>query len=163
MTGDDRSWNDGDKLSFSERDRRRREGRSSREDRPPPGVSKAKVEAVTKQYVKQLDGLFSKTKGGAEVEKLGAALRAAHGTSGLADACRQYREVAGFPEDAALVGMFLDSGDAELVVGGLKALQAVCEAGGFKASGGLRSQIRMLAEDPEDEVAELAETLVARL
>ncbi len=162
MTGDDRSWNDGEKLSFSERDRRRREGRVSREDRPK-GVSKAKQEAVTKQYVKQLDGLFSKTKGGAEVDKLTAALRAAHGTSGLADACRQYREVAGFPEDAALLGMFLDSGDAELVVGGLKALQAACEAGGFKASGGLRSQIRMLAEDPEDEVAELAEALVARL
>jgi len=162
VTGDDRSWNDGDKLSFSERDRRRREGRSSREHRPP-GVSKAKEEAVTKQYVKQLDGLFSKTKGGAEIEKLGAAIRAAHGTSGLADACRQYREAAGFPEDAALLGMFLDSGDAELVVGGLKALQAACEAGGFKASGGLRSQIRMLAEEPDDLVAELAETLSARL
>ncbi len=162
MSGDDRSWNDGDKLSFSERDRLRREGRPS-QDRRPKGVSKAKEEAVTKQYVKQLDGLFSKTKGGAEVDKLKAALRAAHGTSGLADACRQYHEVAGFPEDAALLGMFLDSGDAELVVGGLKALQAACDAGGFKASGGLRSQIRMLAEDPEDEVAELAETLVARL
>jgi hypothetical protein len=162
VTGTDRSWNDGDKLSFSELDRRRREGRSSREDRPK-GVSKAKTEAFTKEYIKQLDGLFSKTKGGAEVEKLGAAIRAAHGTSGLSDACLQYRAVAGFPEDAALLGMFLDSGDAELVVGGLKALQAVCEAGGFKASGGLRSQIRMLAEDPEDEVAELAETLVARL
>ncbi len=162
MSRDDRSWNDGDKLSFSERDRRRREGRVSREDRPR-GASKAKVEAVTKQYVKQLDGLFSKTTGGAEAEQLGAAIRAAHGTSGLADACRQYREVAGFPEDAALLGMFLDSGDAELVVGGLKALQAACEVAGFKASGGLRSQIRMLAEDPEDEVAELAEALVARL
>ena len=74
-----------------------------------------------------------------------------------------YREVAGFPDDAAMLGMFLDSGDAELVVGGLKALQAALEAGGFKASGGLRSQIRMLAEDPDDEVAELAEALAARL
>ena len=161
MSGDDRSWNDGDKLSFSERDRRRREGRPSQERRPK-GVSKAKEEALTKQYVKQLDGLFSKTKGGAEVEQLGAAIRVAHGTSGLAGACRQYREVAGFPQDAALLGMFLDSGDAELVVGGLKALQAACEAGDFNASGGLRSQVRMLAEDPDDEVAELAETLSAQ-
>jgi hypothetical protein len=59
--------------------------------------------------------------------------------------------------------MFLDSGDAELVVGGLQALQAACEAAGFKVSGGLRSQIRMLAEDPDGEVAELAESLAARL
>jgi len=163
MSGDDRSWNDGDKLSFSERDRRRREGRSSPREQRPKGISKAREEAVTKQYLKQLDGLFSKTKGGAEVEKLGAAVRAAHGTSGLADACRQYREVAGFPEDAVLLGMFLDSGDVELVVGGLQALLAACEAEGFKTSGGLRSQIRMLAEDPNDEVAELAEALAARL
>jgi hypothetical protein len=162
VTGDDRSWNDGDKLSFSERDRRRREGGGSQEPRAK-GVSKVKEEAVTKQYIKQLDGLFSKTKGGAEVDRLGAAVRAAHGTSGLADACRQYCEVAGFPEDAALLGKFLDSGDAELVVGGLEALRAACEAGGFKASGGLRSQIRMLAEDPNDDVAELAESLAARL
>jgi len=162
VSGDDRSWNDGDKLSFSERDRRRREGRPSQERRPK-GVSKAKEEAVTKQYIKQLDGLFSKTKGGAEVEQLGAAIRAAHGTSELADACRRYREAAGFPDDAALLGMFLDSGDTELVVGALGALQAACEAGGFKASGGLRSQIRMLVEDPEDEVAELAETLATLL
>ncbi len=161
MTGDDRSWNDGDKLSFSELDRRRREGRSSR-GHQPKGVSKARAEDSAKQYVKQLDGLFSKTQGGVEVEKLGAAIRAAHGTSGLADACRQYCEVAGFPEDAALLGMFLDSGDSKWVVGGLKALQAVCEAEGFKASGGLRSQIRMLADDPDDEVAELAEALAVR-
>jgi hypothetical protein len=160
--GDDRSWNDGDKLSFSERDRRRRDGRPAREKRTP-GVSKAKEEAGTKQYIKQLDGLFSSAKGGAEAEKLGAAIRAAHGSSGLADACRQFREVAGFPEDGALLGMFLDSGDAELVVGALKALQTACDAGGIKASGGLRSQIRMLAEDPDDEVAELAEVLTERL
>jgi len=153
--GDDRSWNDGDKLSFSERDRRRRDGQPSREKRSP-GVSKAKEEAVTKQYIKQLDGLFSSAKGGAEAEKLRAAIR-------LADACRQYREVAGFPEDAALLGAFLDSGDAELVVGALEALQTACDAGSIKASGGMRSQIRMLAEDPDDEVAELAEVLAERL
>ena len=163
MSGDDRSWNDGDKLSFSERDRRRREGQSSQREHRPKGISRAREEAVTKQYIKQLDGLFSKTKGGAEVEKLGAAVRAAHGTSGLADACRQFRDVAGFPEDAALLGMFLDSGDTELVVGGLQALTTASETEGFKASGGLRSQLRMLAEDPDDEVAELAEALAARL
>jgi len=163
MSGDDRSWNDGDKLSFSERDRRRRDGRSSSGEHRPKGVSRAKEQAVTKHYIKQIDGLFSKTKGGVEVEKLGAAVRAAHGTSGLADACRQYREIAGFPVDAALLGMFLDSGDAELVVGGLEALLVASEDGGFKASGGLRSQIRMLAEDPNGAVAELAETLATRL
>jgi hypothetical protein len=160
--GDDRSWNDGDKLSYSERDRKRREGGGTREHRPK-GVSKVKEEAATKQYIKQLDGLFSKTKGGAEIEKLGAAMRSARGTSGLADACREFRDTAGFPDDVALLGMFLDSGDPELVVGGLEAIKVASESDGFKASGGLRSQIRMLAEDVNDDVAELAEALVERL
>ncbi len=162
MSGDDRSWNDGDKLSFSERDRRRREGRSSSGERRLKGVSKAQEQAATKHYIKQIDALFSKTKGGAAVEKLGAAVRAAHGTSELADACRRYCEAAGFPTDTALLGMFLDSGDAELRVGSLQSLLAASEAEGFKLSAGLRSQIRMLAEDPDDAVAELAETLAAR-
>ena len=77
MSGDDRSWNDGDKLSFSERDRIRREGRSS-EDRRPRGVSQAKADEVSKQYIKKLDGLFSTEKGGSKVEKLASAMRAAH-------------------------------------------------------------------------------------
>lgn len=160
--GDDRSWNDGDKLSFSERDRRRREGRVSRDARPK-GVPKAVSEAVTKQYLKQLDGLFSKTKGGAKVEKLEAALRAAHGTAGLADACRGYREAAGVPDDPVLLGLFLDSGDAELVLEALAALRAAQDAGRIKLSAGLRSQLRILVEDPDGAVAELAEALVARL
>jgi len=162
VSRDDRSWNDGDKLSFSERDRIRREGRSS-EDRRPRGVSKAKAEEASKQYIKTLDGMFSKKKGGAEIEKLTAAMRAAHGTSGLAAACREYRDAAGLPDDPSLLSMFLDSADPELVVGGLEALQNACQSGSWKASGGLRSQIRMLADDPNDEVAELAEALAEQL
>jgi hypothetical protein len=160
VSRDDRSWNDGDKLSFSERDRKRRDGQSS-EDRRPQGVSPAKAEEASKQYIKKLDGLFSKKKG--EVEKLAAAMRAAHGTSGLAAACRAYRDAAGIPEDPSLLGLFLDSGEPELVVGGLEALQTACQSGKWKASGGLRSQIRMLADDPNDEVAELAEALAEQL
>ncbi len=161
MSRDDRSWNDGGKLSFSERDRLRREG-GKREETRPRGVSEAKLEQVTKHYVKQLDGMFS-SKGGAEVEKLASDVRAAHGTSGLAAACRSYREAAGYPDDTALLSMFLDCGEVELVVGGLEALRALCGSGSFKASSGLRSQVRMLADDANDEVAELAEELNERL
>jgi hypothetical protein len=162
VSGDDRSWNDGDKLSFSERDRMRREGRSS-EDRRPRGVSQAKVDEASKQYVKKLDGIFSQKKGSAEVDELAAAMRAAHGTNGLAAACREYRAAAGLPDDPSLLGMFLDSGDPELVVGGLQALQSASQSGKWTASAGLRSQIRMLAEDRSDEVAELAEALAEQL
>ena len=90
-------------------------------------------------------------------------MRAAHGTSGLATACRAYRDPAGLPDDLSLLGMFLDSGEPELVVGGLEALQKACRSGACKPSGGLRSQIRMLADDPNDDVAELAEVLAEQL
>ena len=159
MSGDDRSWNDGDKLTFSERDRRRREGGGS-DDQRPRGVSKAKAESGKKQYLNQIDGLFSAKKGGAEVQQLEAAMRAAHGTPGLAAACRGYLEVAGYPTESASIGMFLDCNETELVAGALRALQAASQSGDNKTSSGLRSQLRVLAEDPNDEIAELAEDLV---
>jgi hypothetical protein len=162
VSRDDRSWNDGDKLSFSERDRLRREGGKS-EDRKPRGASKAKVESATKQYIKQLDGLFTEKKGGVEAQNLEAAVRAAHGTSKLAAACREYVEALGLPSEGALIGMFLDTGDTELVVGGLRALTEGSQSGELEVSSGLRSQVRMLAEDPNDEIAELAEELAEGL
>lgn len=161
MSRDDGSWNDGDKLSFSERDRRRRERQS--DDRRPRGVSQAKLESATRQYVKQLDGLFSSDKGGAEAEKLAAAVRAAHGSAGLADACRAYRDAVGHPDDPKLLSLFLDSADSELVVSALEAIGNAVDAGGFEPTSGLRSQIRMLRDDRDSAIAELAEDLSEQL
>ena len=99
MTGDDRSWNDGDKLSFSERDRRRRERSSgSGEDRPQSRAGRERSASAAKKYLKEIDGLFAK---GAkkEISDLANAMRDAHGSSGLAAACRAYVEAAGPPGD----------------------------------------------------------------
>ena len=137
----DRSWNDGDKLSFSERDRRRREGGGGDENRPQ-GVSKFRQEQAANQYLKKLDGLFAKP--GAELKELAAAVRAAHGTEGLPDACRAYRDVAGCPSHPALIGMFLDSGDCELMVGVLESLigrSASGEALGLMGFGGMAAGV----------------------
>ena len=162
MSGDDRSWNDGDKLSFSERDRRRREGRSSGEPRPQGKAAQSRAAAAAKQYLKEIDGVFS---GGskAETEKLAAGMRDAHGTPGLADACRAYREAAGLPAEASLISLFLDSGEPEIILWGLEALRLGCEGDGLKVTSGLRSQLRILAEDANDDVAEGAEDLLELL
>ncbi len=157
----DRSWNDGDKLSFSERDRRRREGGGGDENRPQ-GVSKFRQEQAANQYLKKLDGLFAKP--GAELEKLAAAVRAAHGTELLTDACRAYRDTAGCPSHPALIGMFLDSGDSELMVGVLESLIRQSGSGeALELSGGLRSQLRMLVDGRDSVIAGLAEDLLATL
>jgi hypothetical protein len=162
VSGDDRSWNDGDKLSFSERDRRRREGRSSDEPRPGGKQSQERADAAAKQYIKAIDGIFS---GGskAEVEKLVQAMRNAHGSPGLADACRAYRDAAGLPAEASLISLFLDTGEPELILAGFDALRAGHESGIVKPTGGLRSQLRILAEDADDDVAEGAEALLEEL
>lgn len=158
MSGDDRSWNDGDKLSFSERDRRRREGRND-EARPRSEAGQQRAATATKQYLRQIDGLF--TAGEKRViGELATAMRDAHGTSALPDACRAYRDAAGMPSDASLISLFLDTGDSELVLAGFDALRAVREQGGLKLTAGLRSQLRILSEGPDDAVAEGAEDLL---
>ena len=153
---------DREKKSFSELDRRRREGRGRPEERRPASpAQQARVEAAKKQYLKQIDGIFAKGKGGAEGERLARAVREARGTPGLAEACRAYRDAAGAPADAALIACFLDAGDPELALAGIEALRATRAAGAGALASGLRTQLRMLAESSDDAVAAAAEELLA--
>jgi len=160
---DDRpSWVEREKKSFSDLDRMRREGRSDAERRPRSPAAQERATQATKQYVQQIDGIFSSGKG-EQLEKLAQAMRDARGTPGLADACRAYRDAAGLPVDARHISCFLDAGERELVVDGLEALRQVHEAGELEVTAGLRTQLRMLAEDSDDEVAEKAEELIELL
>ncbi|MFQ5417211.1 MAG: hypothetical protein ACE5FL_09220, partial [Myxococcota bacterium] len=150
---------DREKLSFSERDRRRREGGAS--DRPAPRdqAGRERAAAATRQYLREIDGVFSKGEKN-EIAELASAMRDAHGTPGLGDACRAYRAAAGLPEETALISLFLDAGDPELILAGYEALRAAQELGKLKVSGGLQSQLRILAEHPDVPVAEGAEDLL---
>jgi hypothetical protein len=151
---------DRDKKSFSERDRERRERRGSdeRRDRGPglPGQDAF----AKKQYLKQVDSIFAKGKGGAGGDRLAQAVRDARGTQGLAAACRGYRDAQGAPSDAGLAACFLDAGEADVVLVGLEALAALRADGSLGATPGLRTQLRMLAQDPDDAVAGAAEALL---
>jgi hypothetical protein len=151
---------DREKKSFSELDRMRRDKSSGPERTPRSAAGRARAEAAAKQYLKEIDGLFSKGKGGAETERLERAMRDARGTPGLAAACRAWLDAVGPPEATSVVSLFLDSGDRELVLEGLAALLRARDAGRLDATPGLRSQLRMLAEDRDDEVAGAAEELL---
>ncbi len=145
------------KLTYSERDRLRREGGGGGgQPRREGGGLHGKHS--TEQYLKKLDRLFSGTK--SELEKLIDTVRDAHGTPQLADACRQYVEEAGVPTDPALVSMFLDSRDSELMVCSLEALLGQVGSEGFELSRGLQSQLRTLVDGADDAVASLAEELL---
>ena len=163
MSGDDKSWLDREKLSFAERDRRRRdEGRSGEAREPRNQAERERSDAGAKQVLKAADGLFA---GGnkAERERLAAGMRDAHGTPGLADACRAYHAAGGLPEDPQLASLFLDTGEPEVILLGYEALRAGAEKGTVKLSGSLRSQLRILAEDSDDAVADGAEELLEAL
>ena len=151
---------DRDKKSFSERDRQRREKRGPEERRAPRPDQQARVASAKKQYLEQIDGIFAKGKGGAEGDRLAQAVRAARGTPGLAAACRAYRDAVGAPSDAALVACFLDAGCADVVLVGLEAVRAERSAGSLQPTPGLRTQLRMLVQDSDDEVASAAEELL---
>lgn len=159
MSGDDprderpkRSWAEIDRLR--DRPRARRDERGSR----APADS-ALGRAAAQQYLKKLDrNLFAKGgSGGAESERLAAAVRAALGTPALTDACRAYLEALGPPRDAALLAAFLDARDRGLQGAALDALRAERVAGRLELTAGLRAQLRSLAEGLDDELAEAAE------
>ncbi len=107
--------------------------------------------------------MFSTDQGGVEGKKLARAMRDAHGTPGLADACRAYRDELGPPADPTLVSLFLDSGDRELMLAGLEALRERQKTASVQVSAGLRSQLRMLSEDADGEVADAAEEILEAL
>jgi hypothetical protein len=151
---------DRDKKSFSERDRERRERRGSDERRERGPGRPAQDAFAKKQYLRQIDSIFAKGRGGAEGDRLDRAVRDARGTPGLAAACRGYRDAQGAPSEAGLIACFLDAGEADVVLVGLEALAALRAAGSLRATSGLRTQLRMLAEAPDDDVAGAAEALL---
>jgi len=163
VSGDDKNWLDREKLSFAELDRRRRDGGRSGDAREPRNrAERERSDAASKQHLKQADGIFT---GGnkAERERLAAAMRDAHGTPGLADACRAYHAAVGLPEDPRLASLFLDASDREVILLGFEALRVGAEKGSITLSGSLRSQLRILAEDSDDAVADAAEELLEAL
>jgi hypothetical protein len=153
MASDDR------KLSYSERDRLRREGGGS------GGRRKSRREEIEEGKRSQAalvvaDSLFTDEKGGQEGKALADAVRAAHGTSDLPAACRAYSEAVGPPATLELASIFLDSGDKELGIAALDELLRKKDADDLELDGGLKRQIRILSEDFDDDLASRAEDLL---
>jgi hypothetical protein len=151
------------RLSWSEIDKRRDRGgrRDERERRPRGAAAEARSRAAAQSYLKKLDAaLFAKGPAGAQGEPLARAVREAHGTPGLADACAAYLAAYGPPRDAALAAFFLDAPRREIVLAGLEGLTALASGGGLEIGRSLRGQLRMHAEGSDDDVAEAAEALL---
>ncbi|MDH3211154.1 MAG: hypothetical protein OEM05_01605 [Myxococcales bacterium] len=159
---DDRDGSERERRSWREIDRMRDGTGGTRERGPRSAAEQARADAASRAHRKQLDRMFATAKGGAEGQRLAKAMRDAHGTPVLADACRAYRDAVGPPEELAHISLFLDSGDPELVLAGLEALRSGLEAGALEPTPGIRTQLRLLAQDRDDDVADAAEALLER-
>ncbi len=157
---DDRDDRVREKRSWREIDAMRDGSRGSQDRAPRGRVAQERADAASKQYRKQLKGMFPSDRGGAEGRRLAKAMRDAHGTPGLADACREFRDSVGPPSEASHIRFFLDCGKRDLILGGLEALRTLLEAESTALTPGLRSQLRMLAEDRDNDVADLAEEIL---
>ncbi len=157
---DDRGDREREKRSWREIDAMRDGSRRSEDRGPRDRAARERADAASKQHRKQLEGMFSSHQGGAEGKRLAKAMRDAHGTPGLADACREYRDSVGPPSDVSHIRFFLDCGDRDLILAGLTALRAVLAAESIALPAGLRSQLRILAEDRDNDVADLAEEIL---
>lgn len=157
----DRDPGERPRKSWREIDRARDgSGHGPEERRPRGAAAEARSRRAAQEYMKQIDGLFAKDKGGAEGEGLARAIREARDTSALRDACTAYRDAVGLPRDPALLSLFLETGERELVLGALGALAELRGSEETRLSGGLRSQVRLLSEDADDAIAEAAEALL---
>jgi len=165
MSGDrDRDDGDRPRLSWSEIDRLRDRPRARRDAAAPRGpAARARAQAATRQYLAEIDRkLFARgARGGAQGERLAAAVREAQGTPRLADACRAYLAALGAPAEPDLLAAFLDARDREVQRAALDALAEGLRAGRLALTPGLRAQLRTLAEGLADELAEAAETALA--
>jgi hypothetical protein len=151
------SENDGRKLSYSELDRLRREGGNDGPRKPRSEKAQEREKQATSEYMRSAEkALFSKTVD-ADGERLAKELRAAHGTKELATTCQAYFDAKGVPKELVLLGIFLDSRDSKLICAAMKELLQ----GEYDYSGSsLKSQLKVLAFDSDDSVAELAEELL---
>lgn len=160
--GDRPDYHDREKKSYSELDRLRREKRDGGPGQPRSPAAQARAQAAAKQYLKQADTVFDGGKR-AEIDQLAHGMLDARGTPELPAACRAYLEVAELPTEARLVSCLLDAGEREMVLAGLAALDSSRKSGGFEVTPGLRTQLRMLTQESDDEVAETAEEILEAL
>ena len=149
--------NDDRKLTYSERDRLRREGGGQR---PSSGRARAEEARRSKAALEVADALFTEEQGGQAGKALADAVREAHGSSGLAAACLAYLDALGAPSSLELASIFLDAGEKSLSVAILDELLRQKDAQPLELDGGLKRQVRILSEDFDDDLASRAEELL---
>lgn len=162
--GDDRDRDDREKLSWAEIDKRRDKARSSGSGsgggHPRGRQARERAARESRDSLHEAEALFSGDPGGEEGAALAKAVRDAHGSPELEEACRDYVASLGVPKQPELLTIFLDTGCTDLIVSALEALEELKQEGRLEVTRGLKTQLRLLAQEPDDDVAGLSEDLL---
>jgi hypothetical protein len=156
--GERPGWLDREKKSFAELDRARRERRGGGAAAPPGVAAGERAKRAARQQLERADAVFGARR--EEARSLARELHEARGTPALAEVCRRFLDALGPPTEARDIACFLEAGVPALVLVGLEALRARHAAGALEATSGLRTQLRILAEDSDDDVAAGAEEVL---
>lgn len=152
------------KLSWAEIDKRRDGARGKRERGPRGEAAEALSRGATDQYLKKLDRtLFAKEGKGGAGESAAKTVLDAQGSADLIPACQHYLENVGPPQDFKVIAAFLDCRDRSLQITALRALEARLDAESVELPRALLSQVRMLADELDDALAEAAEDALAKI
>ena len=152
------SWSEIDKL----KDRSKHVGRDKPKFRKKPSV---KEEWAKKQYLKEIDKLFSGVKEETKEQKSARMdISNNYGSNKFNNVVEHYIKKYGFPNDWGTLIMMLDHKDPKIVIETLKALKGGMHENSMAEQQGFKSKVKILAMTAEDdELRELAEEIVEEL
>lgn len=156
--GDEYEYNDEDKPSWRDIDRKRDKSRHVSEDRPEPRAKSPKKEWAQKMYLKEIENLF---KGKKATKEHGGALRDIHenaGTKKFNTAVKKYLKEYGMPDDWSTLFLLLDYKDIKVVRQAAAALQTLAKDAPLNLREGLKSKLNIIAMTTDnDDLRDIAE------
>ena len=157
--GDSEDRGERPRRSWREIDQQRDRPGSQSEPKPRSPIAEERARTATRSYLKKIDALFAGGPG-AEAERLVERVRSTQGTPDFTEACLAYTERCGPPRDPVVASLFLDGDDRAVLLAGLEGLGETARCGELSLTPGLRTRLRMLAENADDDIAYAAEELL---
>ena len=152
------SWSEIDKL----KDKSKHVSRDKSEFRKRPS---AKEEWAKKQYLKEIEKLFSGEKEETKDQKKAREDISRHyGSAKFKSSVERYIKKYGFPNDWGTLILMLDHKDPKMVMKTLNALRGIMNESSTAEQEGFKSKVKILAMTAEDdELRELAEEIIEGL
>ncbi|NIQ37826.1 MAG: hypothetical protein GTN81_04460 [Proteobacteria bacterium] len=146
-----RDYDDGDRPSWREIDRRKDRSFHAPRDRSEGRGRTAQSSWLQKQYRKEAEKLFTGKKGSDKHKAAHSAVYESHGSVLFAEAVRTYLEEYGLPDDWSTLSLLLDYDDPAVVRETIGLLRGQYETRTAIEKQGFRSKLEILAMTTKDD------------